>query len=451
MLLIGHQVDDRIGRGGVDLGRMRAAQARHVARKFHNRHLHAQADAQERHAVLARIAHRGDLALQPARAEAAGHQHALRIPQALRCVLIRQLFGRHPVDLHARMVRDAAVRERLHDAHVCVRQLDVLAHQRDARRALRRQLALDHRAPLGQVRLGRVDPQQPADLAVQILRVQQQRHLIDGAGVLVVKDVFRRDVAKHRDLVAHLARDRVLRAADDHVRLNAQPRQLLDGVLRRLGLQLARRRDIGHERHMDVQAVFAPDLRAQLSDGLQKGLRLDVAHRAADLRDHHVRRRLVVRHLQHAPLDLVRDVRDDLDRRAQVFPFALAGDDRPVHAAAGDIGRLRQRLVDEPLVVPQVQIRLRAVVRHEHLAVLVRVHRAGIDVDVRVELLDRNAQAAAFQQPPQRRGRDALAQRGHDAARDEEKLGVHPLTPLSSAKNKKTDGLLYARPFYFVK
>jgi len=47
----------------------------------------------------------------------------------------------------------------------------------------------------------------------------------------------------------------------------------------------------------------------------------------------------------------------------------------------------------------EVEIGLRAVVGDVHLAVLKRRHGAGIDVDVRVEFLDRDPQPALHQQP----------------------------------------------------
>ena len=50
-------------------------------------------------------------------------------------------------------------------------------------------------------------------------------------------------------------------------------------------------------------------------------------------------------------------------------------------------------LVDEALVVTEVEVSLTTVIGHEDLAVLERVHRAGIDVDVRVELAHRDPQA----------------------------------------------------------
>jgi hypothetical protein len=70
------------------------------------------------------------------------------------------------------------------------------------------------------------------------------------------------------------------------------------------------------------------------------------------------------------------------------------------------------------------EVGLRAVLRHEDLAVLVRRHRAGVDVDVRIELLQPDRQAARDEQSPDRRSRDALAKRGDDAARDEDEAGL---------------------------
>ncbi len=60
-----------------------------------------------------------------------------------------------------------------------------------------------------------------------------------------------------------------------------------------------------------------------------------------------------------------------------------------------------QVLVDEPLVVAEVEVRLPAVLGHEHLAVLEGVHRARVDVDVGVELAHRDAQAPALEQAPE--------------------------------------------------
>ena len=70
-----------------------------------------------------------------------------------------------------------------------------------------------------------------------------------------------------------------------------------------------------------------------------------------------------------------------------------------------------EALVDEPLVVAEVEVGLAAVVGDEHLAVLERVHRARVDVDVRVELLQRDPQATELEQPAERRGGEALAER----------------------------------------
>ena len=125
-----------------------------------------------------------------------------------------------------------------------------------------------------------------------------------------------------------------------------------------------------------------------------------------------------------ALLDLVGDVRDDLDGAAEVVAAALLADDRVVDRARGDVGAARGVRVREALVVAEVEVGLRPVLGHEDLAVLERRHRARVDVDVRVELLERDLEAARDEQAADRGGGDALAERGDDAAGDEDEAGT---------------------------
>ena len=213
----------------------------------------------------------------------------------------------------------------------------------------------------------------------------------------------------------------VARAADDDVRMDTDATQLVHRVLRRLRLQLSGRLDERHERDVNVDDVLRPLFAPKLADRLEERQRLDVADGAADLRDDDVG----VRGLRDAAdpvLDLVRDVRDDLDGRAEVLALALLADDRVPDRPGRVVCVAGEVLVDEPLVVADVEIGLGAVLGDEHLAVLVRAHRPRIDVDVRVELLDLDLQAARLQQRAERGGGDALPERRDDAAGDEHVL-----------------------------
>ena len=108
-------------------------------------------------------------------------------------------------------------------------------------------------------------------------------------------------------------------------------------------------------------------------------------------------------------LDLVGDMRDDLDGAAQEIAAPLLVDDRAVHLAGGHVVELRQVHVDEALVVAEVEVGLRAVVEHVNLAVLIGRHGARIHVEVGVELLNGRPQAAAFEQRAEGCCGDALA------------------------------------------
>ena len=145
---------------------------------------------------------------------------------------------------------------------------------------------------------------------------------------------------------------------------------------------------------MDVADVVAAERDAHLADGFQKRQRLDVADGAADFDE----RDFGLAGTRGDPaLDLVGDVRNDLYRTAEVVAAPLLADDRLVDLAGREVVALAHPHVGEALVVAEVEVGLGAVVGHEHLAVLERRHRAGIDVDVRIELEMGDADAAGSQ------------------------------------------------------
>ena len=182
---------------------------------------------------------------------------------------------------------------------------------------------------------------------------------------------------------------------------------------------------------MDEQAVAPADLGRHLTDGLEEGLGLNVARRAADLGDDHIRRGLFADRVDER-LDLVGDVRDDLHGLAQVFARALLVEHVPVDLAGRQVGELVQILVDKALVMAKVEVGLRAVVRDVDLAVLERAHRARVHVDIGVELLRRHLEAAAFEQTAERGRSDALAQAGNHAAGYENVLCHISISPLNT-------------------
>jgi hypothetical protein len=250
--------------------------------------------------------------------------------------------------------------------------------------------------------------------------VKHEGDLVDVVGVDGADHGAGGHVAQQRDLGLQALGDGLVRAAHDDVGLDAAAAQLGDGVLCGLGLLLAAGADVGHEGEVDVAHVLSPDVLAELPDGLEEREDLDVAHGAADLGDHHVD--VVVGQAGYATLYLVGDVGDHLHRLAQEVAPALLGDHRLVDRARGGIRVAMEVLVDEALVVAQVEVGLTAVLGDEHLTVLEGVHRARIYVDVRVQLLHGDPQAPALQEPPERRGREPLAQRGSHATRHEDVL-----------------------------
>ena len=128
-------------------------------------------------------------------------------------------------------------------------------------------------------------PQRLDDELVDALLVVPDGHLVDVVDVLGRHHRVDGQRGEEGDLLADVEVQRGLRAAEQHVGLDADAAQLVDRVLRRLRLQLARVADVGHEREVDEEAVPPADVDRELADRLEEGQRLDVAHRPADLGD----------------------------------------------------------------------------------------------------------------------------------------------------------------------
>jgi hypothetical protein len=252
-----------------------------------------------------------------------------------------------------------------------------------------------------------VEPQQPEDVAIEALLVQHQRYLVDVVGIDRGHHRFDGHVALERDLALEVLGDHAVGAAHDDIGLDTPAAELGHRVLGGLGLLLARRAEVRDQGQVDIGHVVASHVASELADCLDEGDDLDVADRAPDLDDDHVD---VVGAELVDLLDLVGDVGDDLDRLAQVVTPPFLGDHRRVDAAGGGVRVLVQVLVDEPFVVPEVEVGLPAVLGDEHLPVLEGVHRAGVDVDVRVQLAHGDPQSPALEKPAERRCSESLAQ-----------------------------------------
>ena len=211
---------------------------------------------------------------------------------------------------------------------------------------------------------------------VNIVHIHRREH-----GVLI-------HIAEQGDLAAQFFRNALLAAAQNNVGLNADGEQFLDAVLGGLGFVLARAAQIGNQREVNVEAVVAAKLRLELANGLKEGQAFNIAHGAADFDDSNIGRVFAFRKGEHHAFDFVGDVRNNLHRAAQIVAATFLGDNLIVNGTRSGVVLARHGHVEIALVVPEVQIRFRAVIGNKYLAVLERVHGAGVNIDVRIKLLN---------------------------------------------------------------
>ena len=167
---------------------------------------------------------------------------------------------------------------------------------------------------------------------------------------------------------------------------------------------------------MHIDRLPAWQVVAKLADRFEKGHCLDIANRAADLAKYEIE---IVVAAQHEVLDLVGDVRNDLHGRTEIVAAPLLLDDVLVDTAGGDVVVLIRGAPGKPLVMAEVEISLGSIVRHKDFAVLIRRHRAGIDIEIGIELTDAHAISASLQKSTESCRSYAFSERGNHAACDE--------------------------------
>ena len=159
--------------------------------------------------------------------------------------------------------------------------------------------------------------------------------------------------------------------------------------------------------HADGVAAKLP---AHLTDSFHKRSAFDITYGTTHFGDHEVQFLPFHIRAQHPPLDLVGDVRHNLDGLSEIIASTLPVNDGLVDTPRGYGIVFRGMDARETFIVPEVQVRLHPVGSDIAFAVLVWIERSGVDIDVRVEFLYGDLEAAGLQQLPDTCGNDTLAQ-----------------------------------------
>jgi len=130
---------------------------------------------------------------------------------------------------------------------------------------------------------------------------------------------------------------------------------------------------------MDEDGILLAHFVAELPDGLQEGKAFDITDGAADFDKGHIEPPGII---PDEILDLIGDVRNDLDGLAQVVAPPFLGNDGIINLTGRQVIGFFHARAGEAFVMAQVEIRFRAVVGYEDLAVLKGAHGARIDIDV---------------------------------------------------------------------
>ena len=286
-------------------------------------HLQAEAQPEVRNAALARVAGRLELALHAAPAEPAGHHDPVDAVE-LALGVVGQVVRAHPPDVDRAPWWNPACDSASITDRYASRRFTYLPDDRDVTGSVGPFDRVDQRLPLARGPA----PRRGAGGGRGRCRAPPR-----AASAGPRRSTPRRSPRPRPPRTSHSSEIFSLRLSvigrserqHDRVGLDTDRPQLAHGVLGGLGLGLAGRPDERHQRDVDEGQLSRPTSFRNWRMASRNGRRLDVADGAADLDDHDVGV-LGLGERADAVLDLVGDVRDDLDGLAEVLAAALLGD-----------------------------------------------------------------------------------------------------------------------------
>ncbi len=191
-----HQVDHRKGRFLVKLRGMGSIHTGNGAGKLDHGHMHTQADTEEGHLFFPGIGNGLNLPLHTAAAETTRHQDAVTLFELIRGFTGFQFIGGNILQLHLRIISNAAMHQGLMQTLIRLFQVHIFAGDTDGNRMLRVLDLVDQLFPGLDVGCSGPDTQFFQDTVVNSLFMQPQRHLVDGVHIYGSDHRFRFHIAE---------------------------------------------------------------------------------------------------------------------------------------------------------------------------------------------------------------------------------------------------------------
>ena len=147
---------------------------------------------------------------------------------------------------------------------------------------------------------------------------------------------------------------------------------------------------------MQITHVVSACFVAELANGFKEREDLNVTYCSTHFRDDNIS--FVCGNSADTTLDFIGDVRNNLHGLSEIITTAFRSQNCLVNGTCCCIGTTCQILINESFIVTKVEVCFAAVISYEHFTMFKWIHRARVDVDVRIKLLHSDAQTAHLEQ-----------------------------------------------------
>ena len=380
-----------MGSLGIKLCAVSISHAAYVTGKFNNCTLHTKAQAQEWNLVLTGILNSLNLAFNTTITKAARYQNTLAASKFLIQIQSRvlDLLGIYPVNLYSSIIGNTCMVESFSYRNISIWQLYILTNYSHLYLLLRILNLVDHLSPVLHIYRTVIHTQLLQNNAIQAFLLHHQRNLINGISSQILNNSLFLYIAEQSQLLLHILGQRLLSTAYQNIWLNTNAPQFLYTVLGWLSLKLASGRDIRNQSNMNVQYIVTANFLLDLANSLHKWQGLNITYSTTDFGNNYICT-IAGSHIINTLLNLIGDMRNNLDSLAQIITTALLVKNIPINLTSGNIRAFGQININETLIMAQIQISLSTIISNENLAMLIRAHSTWININIWIKLLNSN-------------------------------------------------------------
>ena len=232
---------------------------------------------------------------------------------------------------------------------------------------------------------------------IHTLSLHIKWHLIDMFHVEWFDNSLRCNITELSQFILDSLTSRLFCTNNQHIWLDTQTTQFLNRVLRWFCLHFTSSLQIRKKRCVDIHNVVRTNISLHLTKCFKEWETFNIPNRTTNFSDNDIwisRCRCTL----NLVFQSICDMRNHLNSRTKILPFTFLTQNFAVNLTSSHVRVFIKIDINKTFVVTKVKVSFSTIISNINFTVLVRTHCPWVNIDVRIEFLNRNLKTTILKQ-----------------------------------------------------